>query len=72
MGVEGLESNVEGKEIRPGVYGIGALAIGRLKIKIETELIKRATEEPKGLFDYKIAYEIGKKSVLKKLAKAAK
>jgi hypothetical protein len=72
VGVEGLESNVEGKEIRPGVYGIGALAIGRLKIKIETELIKRATEEPKGLFDYKIAYEIGKNSVLKKLAKAAK
>jgi len=72
VGVEGLESSVEGKEIRPGVYGIGALAIGRLKIKIETELIKRATEEPKGLFDYEAAYEIGKNSVLKKLAKAAK
>jgi methylene-tetrahydromethanopterin dehydrogenase len=72
VGVEGLESTVEGKEIRPGVYGIGALAIGRLKIKIETELIKRATEEPKGLFDYGVAYEIGKNSVLKKLAKAAK
>jgi hypothetical protein len=72
VGVEGLESSVEGKEIRPGVYGIGALAIGRLKIKIETELIKRATGEPKGLFDYEVAYEIGKNSVLKKLAKAAK
>ena len=72
VGVEGLASNAEGKEIRPGVYGIGALAIGSLKIKIETELIKRAAEEPKGLFDYKIAYEIGKNSVLKKLAKAAK
>jgi hypothetical protein len=72
VGVEGLESSVEGKEIRLGVYGIGALAIGRLKIKIETELIKRATEEPKGLFDYEKAYEIGKNSVLKKLAKAAK
>jgi hypothetical protein len=71
LGVEGLASNDEGKEIRPGVYGIGALAIGKLKIKIETEMIKRATMEPQGLFDYAVAYEIGKTAVLKKLAKAA-
>jgi len=72
VGVEGLGSTEEGKELLPGVYGIGALAIGRLKIKIETEMIKRATMEPQGLFDYAIAYEIGKNSVLKKLAKATK
>jgi hypothetical protein len=72
VGVEGLGSAEEGKELLPGVYGIGALAIGRLKIKIETEMIKRATMEPQGLFDYAVAYEIGKASVLKKLAKAAK
>jgi len=71
LGVEGLASNDEGKELRPGVYGIGALAIGKLKIKIEMEMIKRATMEPQGLFDYAVAYEIGKTAVLKKLAKAA-
>jgi methylene-tetrahydromethanopterin dehydrogenase len=71
LGVEGLASNDEGKELRPGVYGIGALAIGKLKIKIEMEMIKRATMESQGLFDYAVAYEIGKTAVLKKLAKAA-
>jgi len=71
VGVEGLGSNDEGKELLPGLYGIGALAIGKLKIKIETEMIKRATLEPQGLFDYAIAYDIGKTAVLKKLAKAA-
>ena len=71
VGVEGLASTDEGTELRPGVYGIGALAIGKLKIKIETEMIKRATTEPQGLFDYAIAYDIGKTAVLKKLAKAA-
>lgn len=71
LGVEGLASNDEGKELRPGVYGIGALAIGKLKIKIEMEMIKRATIEPQGLFDYAVAYDIGKTAVLKKLAKAA-
>jgi len=70
LGVEGLGSNDDGKEIKPGVYGIGALAIGKLKITIEKEMIKRATMEPQGLFDYAIAYEIGKDKILKKLAKA--
>jgi hypothetical protein len=72
LGVEGLGSNDDGKELKPGLYGIGALAIGKLKIKIEKEMITRATLEPQGLFDYAVAYEIGKSSILKKLAKAAK
>jgi methylene-tetrahydromethanopterin dehydrogenase len=71
LGVEGLGSNDDGIEIKPGVYGIGALAIGKLKIKTETEMIKRATAEPQGLFDYAIAYTIAKDAILKKLAKAA-
>jgi methylene-tetrahydromethanopterin dehydrogenase len=71
MGVEGLAPNDDGKELKPGVYGIGALAIGKLKIKTETEMIKRATAEPSGLFDYAIAYTIAKDQILKKLAKAA-
>jgi hypothetical protein len=71
LGVEGLASNDDGKEIKPGVYGIGALAIGKLKIKTETEMIKRATAESQGLFDYSIAYTIAKDQILKKLAKAA-
>ena len=70
--MEGLGSNDDGKELKPGVYGIGALAIGKLKIKIEKEMITRATLEPQGLFDYAVAYEIGKNAILKKLAKAAK
>jgi len=70
VGVEGLESNDDGKEIKTGIFGIGALAIGKLKIKIETDMIKRATEAPQGLFDYAIAYDIGKAQILKKLAKA--
>jgi methylene-tetrahydromethanopterin dehydrogenase len=71
VGVEGLGSNDDGIELKPGVYGIGALAIGKLKIKTETEMIKRATNEPQGLFDYSIAYTIAKEAILKKLAKAA-
>ena len=69
VGVEGLDSNDDGKELNK-VFGIGALAIGKLKIKVETDMIKRATEAPQGLFDYAIAYDIAKGQILKKLAKA--
>ena len=71
LGVEGLGPNDDGIELKPGVFGIGALAIGKLKIKTEVEMIKRATAEPQGLFDYEIAYTIAKEAILKKLAKAA-
>jgi methylene-tetrahydromethanopterin dehydrogenase len=71
LGVEGLAPNDDSIELKTGVYGIGALAIGKLKIKTETEMIKRATVEPSGLFDYSIAYTIAKDQILKKLAKAA-
>ena len=67
LGVEGLKSEVDGEEILPNVFGIGALAIGKLKNKIEGELIKKAVEEQKGIFDYRMAYEISKKTVLEKL-----
>ena len=67
LGVEGLKSKTDGEEILPNIFGIGALVIGRLKIKVETELIRRAAEEPRGIFDYKIAYEIAKKEILQKL-----
>jgi hypothetical protein len=71
LGVEGLAPNDDAKELKAGIYGIGALAIGKLKIKTEMEMIKRATVEPQGLFDYSIAYTIAKDQILKKLAKAA-
>ncbi|MDR2707951.1 MAG: hypothetical protein LBB87_04325 [Nitrososphaerota archaeon] len=71
LGVEGLGSNDDGVELKSGVFGIGALAIGKLKIKTETEMINRATAEAQGLFDYSIAYTIAKDAILKKLAKAA-
>ena len=66
LGVAGLDSNTDGKEMLPSVFGIGALAIGKLKNKIEVALIKKAAEEPKGIFDYKMAYELAKKSVMEK------
>jgi methylene-tetrahydromethanopterin dehydrogenase len=70
VGVEGLKPTHENKEIFPGILGIGALTIGTFKNQVEAEIFKRAVESPKGIFDYKIAYEIAKSTVLAKFKKS--
>jgi len=70
LGVEGLKSTDENVEFLPSVWGIGALSIGTFKNKVEAQLFKRAVEAPKGIFDYKIAYDIAKSIVLAKLQKS--
>jgi len=69
LGVEGLKPTDEDMEVVPGVWGIGALAVGTFKNKVEAQVFKRAAESPKGIFDYKIAYEIAKSIVLARLKK---
>jgi len=47
-GIEGLAPPDDGKEIHPGIFGIGALAIGILKNRVEASLLKDllAAEQP--------------------------
>lgn len=69
VGIEGLKPADECVEILPGTWGIGALTIGTLKNKVEARLFERAVKSSKGIFDYKIAYEIAKSMALAKLKK---
>jgi hypothetical protein len=66
LGVQGLDSNDDGKEIIPNIFGVGALVIGKLKNKTEAALIRMAAEAPKGIFSYKEAYAIAKKTLSEK------
>jgi len=72
LGVEGLKSTDDKVEFLPGVRGIGALSIGTFKNKVEVQLFKKAVEAPKGVFDYKTAYDIAKSLVLAKLKESGK
>ena len=61
-GIEGLKPKDNNKEIYPTVFGIGALAIGRLKSEVETLILKEAAStKGKKIFDYNYAFEIAKK-----------
>ncbi|MFX1391745.1 MAG: methylene-tetrahydromethanopterin dehydrogenase N-terminal domain-containing protein [Promethearchaeota archaeon] len=61
-GIEGLKPKDNNKEIYPTIFGIGALALGRLKSNIEANILKEASET-KGnrVFDYNSAFEQAKK-----------
>jgi hypothetical protein len=69
VGVENLDAQGDGVEVASGVYGVGALAIGALKNKVEAKLLTKAMESPKGIFDYKTGYQLAKGYVYKKLEK---
>ncbi|TKJ23213.1 MAG: hypothetical protein CEE43_03515 [Promethearchaeota archaeon Loki_b32] len=61
-GIEGLKPKDNNKEIYPTIFGIGALALGRLKSNIEANILKEAsTTKGKKVFDYNYAFEQAKK-----------
>ena len=61
-GIEGLKPKDNNKEIYSTVFGIGALAIGRLKSEVESLILKEAANtKGKIIFDYKYAFKKAKK-----------
>ena len=64
-GIEGLKPKDDNKEIHPSIFGIGALALGRLKSNIEANILKEASNtKGKKIFDYNYAFEQAKKILL--------
>jgi len=61
-GIEGLKPKDDNREIHPSIFGIGALALGRLKSNIEANILKEASNtKGKKIFDYNYAFEQAKK-----------
>ena len=61
-GIDGLKPKDNNKEIYPGIFGTGALALGHLKSKIEALILKEAsTTKGKKLFNYIYMFKIAKK-----------
>ncbi|MFX1273699.1 MAG: methylene-tetrahydromethanopterin dehydrogenase N-terminal domain-containing protein [Promethearchaeota archaeon] len=61
-GIEGIKPKHYNEELYPGMFCIGALALGRLKSNSESEILKEAANT-KGskVFDYNYAFEVAKK-----------
>jgi methylene-tetrahydromethanopterin dehydrogenase len=60
-GIEGIKPKYDNDEIYPGIFGIGALALGRLKANSEAQILKEAAAtKGKKIFDYNYAFEVAK------------
>jgi methylene-tetrahydromethanopterin dehydrogenase len=66
LGIDGLKPEDDMRELVNGMYGIGPIAIGKLKHKIEIEILKQAKEGGKGVFDYNFAMDLARKLLSKK------
>jgi len=59
-GIESLDPNDNLRELAPGIYGIGALAVGSLKLKIQREMLTEALKNAEGLYDDSKALDIAR------------
>jgi methylene-tetrahydromethanopterin dehydrogenase len=66
LGIAGLAPDDEMRELASGIYGIGPIAVGKLKHKVEIEVLRHAKESGKGVFDYNYALDTARKSMQKK------
>ncbi|MEM3581042.1 MAG: NAD(P)-dependent methylenetetrahydromethanopterin dehydrogenase [Candidatus Bathyarchaeia archaeon] len=72
LGVEGMKLDDDMREFAPGIFGIGPLTIGRLKYKLEREILREARRNGKGtVYNYNYAMELARK-ILKGELPAAK
>ena len=67
LGIEGIKLEDDMREIMPGIFGIGALTIGRLKHKVEQEMLREVQRNGKGTYNYNFALELARKLLEKKL-----
>jgi len=63
LGIEGLKMDSDSEELIPGVYGIGPLSIGNVKLQAELKLIEKAINSKKGVFGHEEAYDLAKELV---------
>jgi methylene-tetrahydromethanopterin dehydrogenase len=61
FGIEGIELKDDMREMAPGIFAIGALAIGDLKHKLEKEILLEARNNEKEVYNYNTALPLARK-----------
>ena len=64
LGIEGIELKDDMREIMPGIFTIGALAVGELKHKLEKEILSEARtagKEGKDVYNFTVALPLARK-----------
>ena len=72
FGIEGIELNDNMREMLPGIFVIGALAVGNLKHKLEKEILKDARNHGREVYNYTHALPMARQLLQKSLIPKAK
>jgi methylene-tetrahydromethanopterin dehydrogenase len=67
LGIEGIDLKDDMKEIMPGIFAIGAIAVGELKHKLEKEILREARTSGKDVYNYNVALPLARKLLEKSL-----
>jgi methylene-tetrahydromethanopterin dehydrogenase len=67
LGIEGIDLKDDMREIMPGIFSIGALAVGELKHKLEKEILREARTSGKDVYNYNVALPLAQKLLDKSL-----
>ncbi len=59
-GIAGLRPSDDLRELASGKLGVGPLAIGDLKLKVQRNMLRNAREKGKGIYDDSSALEVGR------------
>jgi methylene-tetrahydromethanopterin dehydrogenase len=70
FGIEGIELKDDMREMAPGIFAIGALAIGDLKHKLEKEILLEARNNEKEIYNYNTALPLARKLLQKEITPA--
>jgi len=66
-GIAGLKANYDNTEIYPGIFGTGALALGRVKYETESKILKEAAKtKGKKVFDYNLSFDMAQEILMGK------
>lgn len=68
LGIEGIKLEDDMKEMAPGILGIGALTIGKLKYQLEKEILKEVRKNGKEVYNYNFALQLARKLLQKKIS----
>ena len=67
LGVEGIDMKDDMKEMMPGIFTIGAIAVGELKHKLEKEILREARTPGKDVYNFTVALPLARKLLEKDL-----
>ncbi len=65
LGIEGIKLEDNMREMAPGIFGIGALTIGRLKYQLEKEILREVRNNGKEVYNYNLALQLARRLIQK-------